>query len=100
MFLLQKRPVASGLFNKPFPYYYTLSEIYGCDRATGTNAGNADDDKEEVRQEDNLNVNLGNDSTNEVSINYFGDDISLANKSAHSQAENAHNSSANKSKKR
>lgn len=100
MILLQKRPAASGLFNKLFPHYYTLGEIYGRDRATGANAGNADDDEEEVHQEDNLNVNLGNDSTNEVSMNDFGDDISSANKSAPSQAKKAHSSLANKSKKR
>ncbi|GAY66828.1 hypothetical protein CUMW_251910, partial [Citrus unshiu] len=63
---VKKRPAASGLFNKLFPHYYTLGEIYGRDRATGANAGNADDDEEEVHQEDNLNVNLGNDSTNEA----------------------------------
>ncbi|KAH9686497.1 hypothetical protein KPL70_014370 [Citrus sinensis] len=78
---VKKRPAASDLLNKPFPHYYTLGEIYGRDRATRANAGNADDNEEEVRQEDNLNVNLGNDSTNKVS----------ANKSAPSQAENAHN---------
>lgn len=97
---VKKRPAASELLNKPFPHYYTLGEIYGCDRATIANAGNADDDEEEVRQEDNLNVNLGNDSTNKVSMNDFGDDISSANKSAPSQAENVHSSSTNKSKKR
>ena len=63
MFLLQKTLAASGLFNKPFSHYYTLGEIYGRDRATGANAGNTDDDEEEVRQEDNLNVKLGNDLT-------------------------------------
>ncbi|KAL9451207.1 hypothetical protein AB3S75_012876 [Citrus x aurantiifolia] len=88
---VKKRPAASDLLNKPFPHYYTLGEIYGRDRATRANAGNAYDDEEEVRQEDNLNVNLGNDSTNKVSMNDFGDDISSANKSAPSQAENAHN---------
>ncbi|GAY49746.1 hypothetical protein CUMW_121450 [Citrus unshiu] len=46
---LNYRPTASGLFNKSFPHYYTLGEIYGRDRATGANAGNADDDEEEVR---------------------------------------------------
>ncbi|KAK9183343.1 hypothetical protein WN944_026494 [Citrus x changshan-huyou] len=97
---VKKRPTASGLFNKPFPHYYTLGEIYGRDCVIGANAGNADDDEEEVRQEDNLNVNLGNDSTNEVSMNDFGDDISSVDKSAPSQAENAHSSLANKSKKR
>jgi len=63
LILLQKRPAASELLNKPFPHYYTLGEIYGRDHATGANAGNANDDEEEVRQEDSLNVNLGNDLT-------------------------------------
>ena len=49
---MQKRKDASGLFNKPFPHYYALGEIYGKDRATGVNAGNAADDEEELQQDD------------------------------------------------
>ncbi|GMN65503.1 hypothetical protein TIFTF001_034563 [Ficus carica] len=58
----KKRNDAAGLYGKPFPHYYTLGEIYGRDRATGINAGNADDDEEEVHQQDTMNVNLGDDS--------------------------------------
>ncbi|KAK0590106.1 hypothetical protein LWI29_022765 [Acer saccharum] len=49
---VKKRKDASGLFNKPFPHYYALGEIYGKDRATGVNASNAADDKEELQQDD------------------------------------------------
>ena len=59
LFPQQKRKDASGLFLKPFPYYYTLSEIFGRDRANGANAGNADDDEEEAHHEDNFNFTLG-----------------------------------------
>ena len=41
-----------SLHNKPFPHYYALGEIYGKDRATGVNAGNAADDEEELQQDD------------------------------------------------
>ncbi|XP_062088961.1 uncharacterized protein LOC133795528 [Humulus lupulus] len=58
---VKKRKDASGLYGKPFPYYYKLAEIYGRDRATGTNAGNADDDEEEIRQEDTIGVDFGVD---------------------------------------
>ncbi|BBN68949.1 hypothetical protein Prudu_658S000300 [Prunus dulcis] len=34
---------------KSFPHYYPLGEIYGKERAIGTNAGNVDDDEEDVR---------------------------------------------------
>lgn len=40
------------MYGKPFEHYYALGEIYGKDRALGTNAGNAEDDEEEVREED------------------------------------------------
>ncbi|ONI21465.1 hypothetical protein PRUPE_2G067700 [Prunus persica] len=43
---------ASGLYGKSFPHYYALGEIYGKERAIGTNAGNADDDEEDVRRAD------------------------------------------------
>ncbi|XP_024156095.1 uncharacterized protein LOC112164088 [Rosa chinensis] len=43
---------AKGLYGKPFEHYYALGEIYGKDRAMGTNDGNAEDDEEEVREED------------------------------------------------
>ena len=46
---MQKRKDTSGLFNKPFPHYYALGEIYGKDRATGVNTGNAADDDEELQ---------------------------------------------------
>ncbi|XP_060965521.1 uncharacterized protein LOC133034450 [Cannabis sativa] len=58
---VQKRKDASGLYGKPFPYYNKLAEIYGRDRATGTNAGNADDDEEEIRQNDATGVKFGVD---------------------------------------
>ncbi|KAI9156900.1 hypothetical protein LWI28_013798 [Acer negundo] len=47
-----KRKDVSGMFNKLFPHYYALGEIYGKDRATGVNAGNAADDEEELQQGD------------------------------------------------
>ncbi|KAF4358676.1 hypothetical protein F8388_005616 [Cannabis sativa] len=58
---VKKRKDASGLYGKPFPYYNKLAEIYGRDRATGTNAGNADDDEEEIRQNDATGVKFGVD---------------------------------------
>ncbi|KAH9778941.1 Myb DNA-bind 3 domain-containing protein [Citrus sinensis] len=73
---VKKRKDASGLFLKPFPHYYTLSEIFGRDRANGANAGNADDDEEEVRHEDNFNFTLGNDSTHETFMENILDDMS------------------------
>lgn len=76
LFPQQKRKDASGLFLKPFPHYYTLSEIFGRDRANGANAGNADDDEEEVRHEDNFNFTLGNDSTHETFMENILDDMS------------------------
>ncbi|GMN58453.1 hypothetical protein TIFTF001_027549 [Ficus carica] len=56
------RKDAASLYGKPFPHYYTLGEIYGRDRATGINAGNADDDEEDVCQQDTMNENLVDDS--------------------------------------
>ncbi|KAM5572598.1 hypothetical protein ABKV19_012579 [Rosa sericea] len=49
---VQKRRYASGLYSKPFPYYYMLGEIYGKAREVGAYIDNADDDREEFRQED------------------------------------------------
>ncbi|KAM6568848.1 hypothetical protein CsatB_016833 [Cannabis sativa] len=58
---VKKRKDASELYGKPFPYYNKLSEIYGRDRATGTNADNADDDEEEICQNDATGVEFGVD---------------------------------------
>ncbi|PON84148.1 hypothetical protein TorRG33x02_200460 [Trema orientale] len=55
---VKKRKDASRLYGKPFPYYHKLVEIYDRDRATGTNAGNIDDDEEEVHQEDVISIDL------------------------------------------
>ncbi|CAN6562247.1 unnamed protein product [Malus baccata var. baccata] len=53
---------ASGLYDKPFPHYHSLGEIHAKDRVVGANAGNANDDEEEVRFEDaNVNQNEGKD---------------------------------------
>ncbi|KAB2607171.1 ATPase WRNIP1 [Pyrus ussuriensis x Pyrus communis] len=55
---------ASGLYYKPFPHYHNLGEIYAKDCAVGANAGNVDDDEEEVRLEDaNVNQNEGEDES-------------------------------------
>ncbi|KAF4403631.1 hypothetical protein G4B88_002484 [Cannabis sativa] len=58
---VKKRKDASGLYGKLFPYYNKLAEIYGRDRATGTNASNVDDDEEEMRQNDAIGVEFGVD---------------------------------------
>ena len=53
-----------------------MGEIYGRDRATGIGAGNADDDEEEVRQQDTMNVNLGVDSNmNAFEENFMENDM-------------------------
>ncbi|KAL6285522.1 hypothetical protein ACE6H2_009912 [Prunus campanulata] len=60
---------ASGLYGKSFPHYYALGEIYGKDRAIGTNAGNADDDEEDVRRDDasvHKNRSVGDDFIEEM----------------------------------
>ena len=89
-----------------------MSEIYGRDRATGTNAGNANDDEEEVRLEDNVSVNLGvksnnvdfeGESNNEPIMEDFNDDMSYTpqtNATSHQQVDYAPSSSGNKSRKR
>ncbi|KAF4394122.1 hypothetical protein F8388_017935, partial [Cannabis sativa] len=56
---VKKRKDASGLYRKSFPYYHKLAEIYGRDRSTGANAGNADDDEEEIRHDDATGVEFG-----------------------------------------
>ncbi|CAN6557307.1 unnamed protein product [Malus baccata var. baccata] len=55
---------ARGLYDKPFPHYHSLGEIYATDRVVGANTGNADDDEEQVRLEDaNVNQIEGEDET-------------------------------------
>ncbi|KAI5317979.1 hypothetical protein L3X38_037686 [Prunus dulcis] len=59
---VKSKKEASVLYDKSFPHYYLLGEIYGKDRAVGTNVGNADDYEEEVRHEDaTMNHNEGED---------------------------------------
>ncbi|CAL8167345.1 unnamed protein product [Prunus armeniaca] len=67
--LLQNKKDASGLYGKSFPHYYTLGEIFGKDHAIGTNAGNADDDEEDVRRDDasvHQNRSVGDDFIKEM----------------------------------
>ena len=107
----QKRKYATSLFNKLFPHYYVLSEIYGRDRATRTNARNANDDEEEVRLDDNISVNLGvesnnvdfgGESNNQAIMEGFNNDMSYTtqtNATSHQQVDYAPSSSGNRSRK-
>ncbi|RXH83355.1 hypothetical protein DVH24_005608 [Malus domestica] len=55
---------ASGLYDKPFPHYHSLGEIYAKDCVVGANVGNVDGDEKEVRLEDaNVNQNEGKDES-------------------------------------
>ncbi|BFG41001.1 hypothetical protein CerSpe_272750 [Prunus speciosa] len=66
---------ASDLFGKSFPHYYALGEIYRKDRAIGTNAGNADDDEEDVRRDDasaHQNRSVGDDFIEDMFSNPNG----------------------------
>lgn len=75
---------------------------YGQDRATGANAGNADDDKDEVCEEDNVDVNVGSHIVNEPIMDDFIDDMSLTPQShvVPQKVENALSSSTNRYRKR
>lgn len=74
---------------------------YGQDRATGANAGNADDNKDEVYEEDNVDVNVGSHLVNEPIMDDFIDDMSLTPQSHVPQkVENAPSSSTNRYRKR
>ncbi|RXH83762.1 hypothetical protein DVH24_006015 [Malus domestica] len=85
---------ASGLYDKPFPHYHSLGEIYAKDRAMGANAGNADDDEEEVRLEDaNVNQHEGEDESG----NDFDTSFSVPNTQ---QQRNAESNTSNISRKR
>ncbi|KAB2623898.1 hypothetical protein D8674_037851 [Pyrus ussuriensis x Pyrus communis] len=85
---------ASGLYNKPFPHYHSLGEIYAKDRVVGANVGNADDDEEEVRLEDaNVNQNEGEDESG----NDFDTSFSVPNTQ---QQRNAESNTSNRSRKR
>ena len=69
MYFVKVECMASGLYGKSFPHYYALGEIYGKDRAIGTNAGNADDDEEDVRRDDasvHQNRSVGDDFIEEM----------------------------------
>ncbi|GAY52179.1 hypothetical protein CUMW_139900 [Citrus unshiu] len=72
-----------------------IFELY--DRATGANAGNADDDKDEVCEEDNVDVNVGSHLVNEPIMDDFIDDMSLTPQShvVPQKVENALSSSTN-----
>ncbi|CAN6708654.1 unnamed protein product [Malus baccata var. baccata] len=85
---------ASGLYNKPFPHYHSLGEIYAKDRDVGANAGNADDDEEEVRLEDaNVNQHEGEDESG----NDFDSSFSVPNTQ---QQRNAESNTSNISRKK
>ncbi|XP_050138455.1 uncharacterized protein LOC126614828 isoform X2 [Malus sylvestris] len=85
---------ASGLYDKPFPHYHSLGEIYAKDRDVGANAGNADDDEEEVRLEDaNVNQHEGEDESG----NDFDTSFSVPNTQ---QQRNAESNTSNISRKR
>ncbi|KAM2475741.1 hypothetical protein PS1_008298 [Malus domestica] len=85
---------ASGLYDKPFPHYHSLGEIYAKDRVVGANAGNADDDEEDVRLEDaNVNQHEGEDE----SRNDYDTSFSVPNIQ---QQRNAESNTSNISRKR
>ncbi|KAF4362701.1 hypothetical protein G4B88_018319 [Cannabis sativa] len=67
---VKKRKDASGLYRKSFPYYHKLAKIYGRDRATRTNVGNADDDEKKICHDDATGVEFKVDDN----INDGGDD--------------------------
>lgn len=92
----KKRKNANELFLKPFPHCYTLSEIFGRDRANGTNAGNANDNDEEVRHEDNINLSLGNDSIHETFMENIVDSM-LHTPQSHAPANENESASSNSS---
>lgn len=50
------------MYDKPFPHYYLLGEIYRKDHDVGANSGNADDDEKGLSHEDaTMNHNEGED---------------------------------------
>lgn len=75
---------------------------YGQDQATRANAGNTDDNKDEVCEEDNVDVNVGSHLVNEPIMDDFIDDMSLTPQShvVPQKVENALSSSTNRYRKR
>lgn len=62
------------MYRKPFPYYYILREIYAKARDVGAYVGNADDDQEEFKHEDedaNIDQILGvnDDAAENLNLN-------------------------------
>lgn len=74
-----------------------MSLIYGGDRASGANARNADDDEDELCEEDNVDINVGSHSVNELVMDDFVDDMSYAPQSnvVPHEVENTQSSSTN-----
>lgn len=87
---------------KLFPHYHTLFDIYGRDRATGANVGNADDDEDEIYESDNISVNLGDESINEPVMEDFFNGMSNTPHSniVSQQADSTISCSTNRSMKR
>lgn len=75
---------------------------YGQDQATRANAGNTDDNKDEVCEEDNVDVNVGSHLVNEPIMDDFIDDMSLTPQShvVPQKVEYALSSSTNRYRKR
>lgn len=58
---------STGLFHKPFPYFYTYqSNIYGWEKAIRVNANSAYNGKEKISEGDNIGVNLRDELVNEA----------------------------------
>ena len=77
------------MYNKPFPHYYDLAEIYGRDRATGANVGTAEGDEEEMRHQDANQANMASfmgDMNMESQFDCFEDfEMSFTQKTGTSQ---------------
>ncbi|RXH76999.1 hypothetical protein DVH24_019887 [Malus domestica] len=78
---------ANGLYDKAFPHYHTLGEIYVKDRVVGANAGKVDD-KEEVRLE-YVNENECEDESGYDVDMYFLVPNTLQQKNAESNTSNS-----------
>ncbi|TQD75383.1 hypothetical protein C1H46_039076 [Malus baccata] len=75
---------ASGLYDKPFPHYHSLGQIYAKDHDMGANAGNVDDDEEKIRLEvANVNQHEGEDESG----NDFDTSFSVPNTQQQKNAE-------------
>ena len=91
--LLQSHPNASGLRNKPFPHFESLSIIFGKDRATGQGAEDPADAAAEILA-DTINldadVEIGNlegfESDSPISQPPMGNTTNRSNSSTQSQS--------------